>query len=747
MVQEASPTWKSLAKKIDYLKPEEFERVKAAYKFARKMHGDQRRKSGELFFTHPLTVATYLADYKLDADALIAALLHDVAEDTVVSVLKIESMFGADVARIVDGVTKFKQTTDSANAQGPYSKEQLRNATLLKLFEFMAQDVRVVIIKLFDRLHNMRTMDSMPQEKRLLKANETLYVYAPLANRLGMWELKNALQSLALYIVDEAAFYSIQKQLDELYFNQEFKLKAIRRQIKTKLDAERIPYIDVIPSPRNVYTVYEKARQNGASSGLDIIPRLVVVVPHKYDCYTALGAIHEMWGPVNSSFDDYIARPRENLYRALHTTVIHKTRRGHKGQRIKLRFRTEAMNIASGIGVLARWAYGGHSLWSPEMAAVTDQVSNLLESIDQDIKTDQDEFIDPTNDVRGVVEDILQADIVAFTPNAEAKSLPEGATPIDFAYTVHSDIGNSCRAARVNGELVPLNHVLQDGDLVEILTFTHPQPQRIWLDENLGFVKTTRARQQVRRHFRKLDGARAIRQGRELLRGELNRVGQPDYSHDTVAKWMGYSEARYLYYALGRAEILVTSVAIKVLTDRWNEGPMRHIGRIVDSAEGEGFIINNAGDRTLRLCQSCNARPGDAITGFIRKDGGITIHQAGCHTLPPDPYSFRTVRLSWGEEEHQVRLVEIDIQVYDRPHLLYEISDVLQLENINIASISTKHDENGFHVHVGLEVLTPAHLIRILHRIQALVNVRLACVRSEAPPSANTTASSFYQPE
>lgn len=746
ITQEFSATWQTLADLISYLEPQEFERVQAAFEYARQMHGDQRRQSGELFFTHPVTVAIYLARYKLDSAALSAALLHDVAEDTEESVAGIAARFGDDVAQIVDGVTKFEQTAESIDQMGALTKKQIRDATLHKLFQFMIRDKRVVIIKLFDRLHNMQTMGAMPQEKRVQKVEETLYVYAPLANRLGMWELKNALQSLSLLITDPETFYQIRDQLADLYDKLEPKLTDIRRRIKSQLEAQDIPYIDVLPSPRNIYTVYERSRQNGHTKPqLDTVIRLVVVVPARLDCYAALGAVHAMWRPVPGTFDDYIAHPRKNLYRALHTTVMYQTKPGQKGELIKLRFRTEVMNIASDIGVLANWAYGDHS-WSSELDdEVSDQVTDFLRTVDEDIAS---EAHDVTDGVQNVVEDILQARITVYTPHGAAKSLPEGATAIDFAYTVHTDVGDSCRKAYVNGRLRALNEPLHDGEIVEIVKFRHPNPQRIWLDEDLGFLQTGRARMQVRRHFRRLDTDVAIREGYELLQEELHRIGHPTYSHKQVAQWVGLAKPKQLYHALGRADVLVTTVATKVLTDTWNRGHIRRIGQIVESADGERFIINNAGNSTLRMCHSCNPRPGDNIVGFFRKDGNITVHKEACHTLPPDPFTYRLIRLAWGEEGRNVRLVEIDIQVHDRPHLLYEITDLLRPEMVNIASIRTERDRTGLHVYIGLEVPNARLLVRILHRIQALVNVRMvSCLPEDDDEVPGMLTTPFYHPE
>ncbi len=714
-----------------YLPPSEVALVRDAFEFARREHGGQVRQDGRPYFTHPLTVAYYLAQNQLDAPALIAALLHDVAEDTRVSVGQIEVAYGQDVAQIVDGVTKFEMTAETQAVYGEMSPEQKANATLNKLFRFMTRDVRVVLIKLFDRLHNMQTLEVMPRHKQEKTATETLYVYAPLAYRLGLWQLKHELQNHALRILDYNAYAHIKEELDQLYQAQKPLLDVTMPQIRRTLEAAQIPYVQVIPSPRNIYSVYESLWVDGRTRyHVDPTLRLVVILKDRFACYTALGAIHALWQPVPDQFDDYIARPRENLYRALHTTVLHQN-----GFPLKLRFRTEAMNIVSQIGILARWAKSGASV-SPELAQeVAEQVDALLADISQNVQEEPHESADS---VRTVVEDVLTRQITVYTPRGEPKKLPRGATPIDFAYKVHTEVGHTCRAARVNGMPVPLNTVLRDGDRVEILRHRAPNPRRIWLEKDLGYLRSSYAENHVRRWFRRLTPQAAVEVGQQLLQEELKMVGLPDYSHAEAAAWMGYKYPWELYRALGEALTLPTVVSTRVLARIWNQGELRRVGTQVEAEDGQKFIIMNAGTRLVKLCRSCQPQPGDTIFGFIRKNGGVTVHADGCSFLEQASRSHRLLGLRWGQDEiSQVRLIQVQIDVFDRPNLVYEIAELLYQEMINIESINTPRSIDERCIRLGLDIASPRQLVRVIHRIHALVNVQaVTCNLGDLPIAA-----------
>lgn len=706
-----------------YLDPQDQHKVREAFEIARREHGDQRRQSGELFFTHPLTVAYYLANYRLDADALVAALLHDVAEDTLVSIEQIKDLFGSEVGQLVDGVTKLKEVTAGIVRGRQLANEEIQDASLHKMFRAMTVDVRVVLIKLFDRLHNMRTIQALPFEKQRRKAQETLYVYAPLANRLGIWNLKTELEALSLQVLDSDAYRRIKRTLDYQFHKRQASYTTISKKIIQHLQENGIAVVNVLPNPESIYTVYMALGGDSLQfENVESPRRMVILVEDVATCYLALGHVHQLWRPVPRKFDDYIAVPRENLYRALHTTVVYSD-----GQILKLRLRSVAMNEVSEIGVLARWLYAGTPMWTREIA---DRVEALFENVTENIQLEPQDF---STGVKGVVEDVFRQQVMVYTPRGDIIELPKGATPVDFAYAIHTEVGNQCLMAYVNERPYPLNKPLSDGDRIRIVKSGWARPQRTWLDEDLGYLTTSRAFSKVRRWFRRLPEPLAIAEGRKILQDELKMLGVPKHPHQTVADQLGFQEPRELYHVFGRAELLPTTAAIQVLMEEWHKEPLRHIGSTVQSDGGQEYVVTNAGGRKLRLCRACNALPGDNIVGFLRSDGGVTIHKEGCYTLRPDPMADRTIKLNWGQVGHDaVRIVTVQIDVFDRSGLLLDIAELLQNENVNIAAINTQPigDNGKVRVNLDLEIANPRQLVRILHQAHALVNVyAVRCLR------------------
>ncbi len=724
-----------------YLSVDDCRCVQEAFTLARREHGVQRRKSGELFFTHPLTVAYYLSQYHLDAPALAAALLHDVAEDTQVAIEEIDEQFGREVARLVDAVTKLKDVSQGVAENRKLSKKEIEDASLAKLLGIMTEDVRAVIIKLFDRLHNMRTIKATPIHKQIQKAQETLAVYAPLANRLGIWTLKNDLEALSLEVLNNYAYQIITQRLVEIHQEHLLSYDMISGEIASCLLEANLDIRNIAIAPENVYTVYQDQLNKAASFGdVDKTLRLVVLMADWPSCYRALGHLHQLWKPVPGTFDDYIAVPRDNLYRSLHTTVVHTN-----GQKIKLRFRTPAMDKVSQIGVLSRWLYADTPFWTKNVA---DRVETFLANISDNINLEPQ---NPAAGVKGVVEDVFGRQIRVYTPRGEAIELTKGATPIDFAYAIHTGLGNQCHTAFVNEGLYPLNKPLRDGDRVHIIKKPKAQPQRSWLDEDLGYIATNYARSHARRWFRKLSAATAVSQGRNLLRDELTMLGYPQYPHQDIASLMGYKTTKDLYYSLGRAEILPTVVATRILEEKWDQGPARTLDRVVHSVKGEKFVITHAHNKKLRLCGTCQPQRRDHIIGFVRADGSITVHKKECRTLRPELMHGRTLKLSWSDETEtrQARLVTIQVDVYDRPGLLFEITHLMQEQQINIAYIYTPPRRKGeMQIILTLELLTPRQLVRVLHQAHALANVyAVRCLQQGPPLVRNEVPTSLYRPE
>lgn len=721
-----------------YLSIEERIRVQEAFALARREHGDQRRQSGELFFSHPLTVAMYLAEHQLDAAALAAALLHDVAEDTFVSIAEIERQFGTEVARLVDGVTKLKNVSEGVARDRRLSPKEIQDSSLAKLLGVMTSDVRVVIIKLFDRLHNMRTIKALSPVKQRLKASETLSIYAPLANRLGIWKLKNELDALSLEVLDNRAYCIVKQRLDEIYQEHQRACDAISSQILDCLMQANLDVRSVRLAPENIYTVYQDLiAANASYDDVDRTMRLVILFDDWQSCYMALGLLHQLWRPVPGTFDDYIAVPRDNLYRSLHTTVVRSD-----GRRLKLRLRTMAMDKVSEIGVLARWHYADTPLWS---RGIAERIEAFFDNINENINLEPQ---NPAAGVKGVVEDVFRKQIRVYTPRGEVVELPQGATPVDFAYAIHTGLGNQCHAAYVNESMRPLNKPLRDGERVHIVKKSRAQPQRAWLDEDLGYIATNYARSHARRWFRRLPRATAIFQGKQLLQYELEMLGFRDFPHARIAASFDYSGTRELYYMLGRAEVLPTVVATRILEDQWSQEPARDLDNAVYSVKGEKFIITNANYRNLRICGSCEPRPRDQIVGFVRADSGVTVHKENCHTLRPERLSGRMLKLGWGEAAtRQARLVNIQIDVYDRPGLLFEITHLMQEQQINIAYIHTSPRHRGeMYIVLSLEVASPRQLVRILHQVQAIVNVFAVRCLPKGQPLPNILSPTVLQP-
>ena len=725
-----------------YLPADELASVCEGFMLARQAHGEQRRRSGELFFTHPLTVAYYLALFRLDGPALTAALLHDVAEDTKISIEEIEEIFGTTIAKLVDGVTKLKNVSDITLQGKQVTPQELQDITLHKLLDAMTNDVRTVVIKLFDRLHNMRTIRAMPVPKQIKKAQETITVYAPLANRLGIWKLKSELEGRSLEIIHPHAYQTIRRQLNEIRERQQARYEIIRQEVIDYLTAANID-AQVSLEPQNIYTVYQDTLNKGISyTQIDDTLRLEILARDHIACYTALGHLHQYGKPLPGTFDDYIAVPRDNLYRSLHTTIIRPD-----GQHIKLRLRTEMMDKVSEIGILVQWRYADTAMWSEQ---IEERIKVFLDNIHDNIHVEPH---NPGAGVAGVVEDIFRHQIRVYTPTGQMIDLPEGATPLDFAYAIHTGLGNQCQSAYVNDNFYPLNRPLRDGYRVQIAKRAGAQPRRSWLDEDLGYITTNYARSHIRRWFRRLSDDEAISQGRDLLKFELQSLELPDYPHAKIATSLGYHNTEHLYYSLGRAEILPTVVATRIVEDVWEQEPTLNLDSVVYASSGEKFIIASADGRRLHLCGTCNPRPGDMIMGLLRKDGGVTVHRDSCHLIQSENLSGRLLKLDWSDNQRQAHIVTLQIDVYDRPGLLLEIANLVGDEKINIPFIHTPtHPVKGqIRIVAKLEIVRPRQLIRILHQIQALPNVISGKILPDGPlPSSKEDTylpPTLYRPE
>jgi RelA/SpoT family (p)ppGpp synthetase len=724
-----------------YLSQPDRDRVQAAFELARREHGPQRRRSGELFFLHPLTVAFYLARFNLDAPALMAALLHDVAEDTRVSLRDIADQFGPEVAQLVNGVTKLKVLSDTVDGAAHMSPQAVADETLHKLLKISATDERVALIKLFDRLHNMRTIQAMPPPKQLEKARETLNIYAPLANRLGIWLLKNELEALSLAVVDPENYAKLSQSLARSYQEQLPAYNLLMQQVLDWLTQHKVTAVNVLPSPESIYSVYQgTVALSSTYRNEDRTLRLLVLMPDLPSCYTALGYIHQLWPPRPNYFDDYIASPRDNLYQSLHTTVFYA-----KGKHIKIRLRTPDMDIVSEIGVLARWAYAGTQLWSESIA---DRIQTLFDQFGESTQLEQQNV----SEALAEMDDLFKKQIMVFTPDNDVIDLKRGATPLDFAYRIHTEVGHRCFAAYVNEEHYPLNKPLQEGDRVRIVKSARPRPQRSWLNEDLGFATTALARNRILRWFRRQPEETLLAEGKQLLTEEM-RLFSFSYSHDEVTRHCNFANREALYRALGRADISPKDVAVTLLSRDWRAEPELQNGQAVRLAGGDIYLIAGASGRQLNLCGVCEPRPGDSIVGFVRSKSMVTVHQEDCHMLSPDPRQERRIKLSWSEaRDVAMRALTVQVDVHDRGGLLLEIAELINQIEINISGVwTTRSQAHEKQLLLEMEVCDPDQFVTILHRIQALVNVRavryLPNVSCWPQTALFTNDSPYYLPE
>ncbi|MCK5921920.1 MAG: bifunctional (p)ppGpp synthetase/guanosine-3',5'-bis(diphosphate) 3'-pyrophosphohydrolase, partial [Methylococcales bacterium] len=515
----------------EYLPLDDVAQLRAALAFATTHHAGQMRKTGEPYISHPLTVAYYMAQHRRDTVALIAALLHDVAEDTLVSLPEIEARFSKSVSDLVKGVTKFEQKADDIARDGLYTKEQVNERTIFGLLGAMKDDIRGLIIKLFDRLHNLETMGIMSPKSRKRKTYEVFNIYAPLANRFGMWSIKSKLERMSFALENPRMFERVEAQMVQLRRVQEPLFRQVKVDLGRKLQQMGVDVKEIFFTPGNIYNVYQEMQQRGHGNrwfGREL--RMVVVVNEKDACYQALGAAHTLYKPVHGKFDDYIALPRDNLYRSLHTTIVHSG-----GKKVKIRFRTPAMDILSRHGVMSLWLGPHTEGWSEEMAAdVNKQIAALLVNIGKNIDDGSEAGVQP------FINQFFGPQIGVHTPKGDIIELSVNATPIDFAYRIHTDVGHGCRSAVVNGIPVPLNTRLKNGDQVEIHKVDYGSPPRIWLDEDLEFVHMSSHRSEIRRWFRKLPDNKTVHEGKEILETELAMLGLAEIPHANVAGWLGY---------------------------------------------------------------------------------------------------------------------------------------------------------------------------------------------------------------
>ena len=696
----------------DKIPEAELGEIARAYALAAASHRGQARASGEPFVQHSVAVAEILADLRLDSATIMAGLLHDVVEDTTVTLEQIRSEFGDEVASLVDGVTKLSQIDlmsrmeESSRAQADARAESLR-----KMFLAMVDDVRVVLIKLADRLHNMRTLGAMPESKRKRTAQETLEIFAPLANRLGIWQMKWELEDLSLRHLEPEIYREIARHLEERRRDREAEIEQIVALLRQRLKDQGIE-AEVSGRAKHIYSIYKKMQ----NKELDFehvydVRGVRVIVNTVHDCYAALGVVHTLWRPIPGTFDDFIATPKDNMYQSLHTAVV-----GPGGRPLEIQIRTWEMHRTSEYGIAAHWRYKEPG--AKRDVLFENKIAWLRQLMEwrQDV-TDAHDFVD------SLKTDVFRDRVYVFTPKGDIIDLPAGSTPIDFAYHVHTEIGHRCRGAKVNGQLVGLDYQLHNGDQVEILTAKRGGPSRDWLNPDLGYTRTARAKQKIRTWFRRQDYEENVALGRELLERELKRLGYQGRL-EQIADLFNYDSVDDLLAAIGYGDLNTQTVATKLPEQ---EEPTKEL--ISDEkrlpADASDIHVKGVGRVLTSLARCCNPLPGDDIIGYITRGRGVSVHRRDCPNVLNSSDPERLIEVNWGRDDGHTYPVAVFIRAWDRGGLLRDIAAVVADEDINMsaANVATHKKENLATITATLEIRNMAQLSRILARLEHLPNV------------------------
>ena len=677
-----------IRKVSSYLPPDKVALIQDAFVFADLSHDGQKRMSGEPYISHPLHAAVFLADLNLDTHTIIAALLHDVIEDCDVTFDDLETRFGIEVAKLVDGVTKLTRMdyriTDEGKNNYPAraSESDLYSESLRKMLVAMAEDIRVVLIKLADRLHNMETLDALSAEKRNRIAQETLDIYSPLAHRLGIWEIKWRLDDLAFKHLNLPKFLEISEMVATGRDERDDYIENICQRLRGELEQFDIEG-DVSGRPKSIYSIHQKTQKyedQGKEVG-DIydLYALRVLVDTTEDCYKSLGIIHQSWSPIPGQFDDYIANPKENLYQPLHTTVI-----CDGGTPLEIQIKTNDMHQVSEYGVAAHWRYKEGKPNDQRFEEKMTWLRQLLEW--QREATVTDDFME------SVRQDIFHDQVFVYTPKGAIVELSAGSTPIDFAYKIHTELGHKCSGGKINGRLVSLDTTLHNGDTVEIITTKAPRgPSPDWLNPNLGYVNSAGARQSIRQWFHKQARGSNINRGKDILKKELRQLSL-NLADEEILPLVKYSSMDDFLASLGSGGITASQVAYR-LSQPTNE-PVLYKPALPLSSPSSGVSVLGVGDLLTRIAQCCNPIPGDAIQGFVTRTQGVTVHKHGCSNLLNEDEPERLISVSWGEKR-ELYPVRIKMEAYDRVGLLRDITMKVSEEKVNIASVVTTENIDG----------------------------------------------------
>ena len=712
---------------------EDVKRIEDAAYFAITAHRGQTRSSGEDYVNHTFAVAAIVHELGLDSDVVIAALLHDTVEDTNVTLSQIEKNFGSDVARLVDGVTKMeviqefgdRHDDDSSQPISKSDRQDIKAESLRKMMLAMVDDVRVVLIKLCDRLHNMRTLDAVSEEKQKRVATETIEIFSPLANRLGVWQVKWELEDLAFRYIEPEIYKGIAKKLAERRVDRQSFIDDFTQELVTEL-AEHEIKAEIVGRAKHIYSIWNKMQKKGLEfEQLFDVRAVRVLVGSVPDCYAALGLIHTKWKYISGEFDDYIATPKENNYRSIHTAVI-----GPNGKVVEVQIRTHEMHEYNELGIAAHWRYKEGSKDNDQ--AVNNKILWLRQLLEwKDEVADASEFVDRVKD------EVFEDRVYVFSPKGKVIDLAYGATPLDFAYVIHTEVGHRCRGAKVNGKMVPLTHKLKTGERVSIITAKTGGPSLDWLDPHKGYVRSRRARAGIQHWFRHENRDETIAQGRQIIDRELERMNLTDVNLDYLAKKLGLEDAEDMYFKLvdgsikpGRAAVIAQSILNPKISDSEEALEINvRSGRVAanDDRKNNNLTIDGVSDLMTNLAKCCEPVSGDKVLGFVTRGAGITIHREACPNILYQKHSSgeRVVEVSWGQDKKNTYPMTIQIHAFDRKGLLKDVSTVFADEKVNVLEMNTRTEskDQSVRMEVLAEIESLEAMSKLLSKIDQLSNV------------------------